>query len=134
MIPYKVAESQDENGNTCELHHMRQIGRELLCQHRKHRRDSQGTEALGEGDKSRRSCGHSFPKRVPILWKINPSTYVIPRGVGATADEGSYQRVIRVARRLRYQYAIGCRLDQVVTSSVDHNLSTRNGLDSWALL
>jgi hypothetical protein len=64
--PDEVAEAKDQDGNTCELHHVRKIGVECGDQVGKHWSQSQRSHTLREGDTCRSSDAAGFPEWRPV--------------------------------------------------------------------
>lgn len=67
IVPYEVAESQNQDGNTGEIHDISQIRVELLDQVGKQRSIRERGHCLHEGRRCCTGQGRELPERAPIL-------------------------------------------------------------------
>ena len=100
--PDEVTESQNQNGNTCELKRIREVGIELFNVRLLHGRQAQRSIALGEGYPRRVRDTSKLPEGRPVQW------------------------IVRIVAWLRHEHVVRIpAFHEMVIADIFHDLSAR---------
>ena len=142
-VPDEVTETEDENGDTCELDRTREIGAVHLDQLRENGGQGQGAKPLCERNHGGTCYGRIFPKPGPILRRSEHIGQSIGHERSSAihdclwyGEENTHEGIMLAVGRLGNEHAVrtGGRLDEVMFADIHHDLGTRQDLDVELLL